>query len=108
MTSRDTSSSDADREHRVIRFRSGRPGRRLPATGPAPVADLAKYQRSREEPDDYRHRMMVNAAALLFVMVLIGAALWLAETMADMRRNQDCVLSGRSGCTPVEFTRDRW
>jgi hypothetical protein len=25
-----------------------------------------------------------------------------------MRKNQDCVLSGRRGCTPVEVTKDRW
>ena len=36
----------------------------------------------------------------------IGVALWLANTMADMRRNQDCVLSGRRGCTPVEYDRN--
>ena len=28
--------------------------------------------------------------------------------MATMRKNQDCVLSGRRGCTPVEVTKDRW
>lgn len=108
MTGRDSSSSDSDGEHRVIRFRRGRPGARLPRGGPAPVEDLAKYQRGREAPDDYRHRMIVNAVAFLFVVVLIGGALWLADTMADMRRNQDCVLSGRRGCTPVEVTKDRW
>ena len=36
-----------------------------------------------------------------------GVAIWLADTMADMRRNQDCVLSGRRGCTPVEYERVR-
>jgi len=25
-----------------------------------------------------------------------------------MRKNQDCVLSGRRGCTPVEVTKGRW
>jgi hypothetical protein len=25
-----------------------------------------------------------------------------------MRKNQDCVLSGRRGCTPVEVQHDRW
>lgn len=89
-------------------FRRGRPVARQPAAGPAPVEDLAKYQHNHEAPDEYRHRMIVNAAAFMFVIILIGAALWLADTMADMRRNQDCVLSGRRGCTPVEVTKDRW
>jgi len=86
-------------EQRVLRFRR-RPAD-APLEGP-PVADLAKYERG-EDADDYRHRMVVNAAAFLFVLGLIGAGLWLADTMAQMRRNQDCVLSGRRGCTPVEF-----
>jgi len=25
-----------------------------------------------------------------------------------MRKDQDCVLSGRRGCTPVEVSKDRW
>jgi len=50
----------------------------------------------------------VNAAVFVLVIGLIGAALWLADTMAAMRKNQDCVLSGRRGCTPVEVSKDRW
>jgi len=96
-----------DGEHRVISFRRGPPGSRLAAREPAPVEDLTKYTQGRETPEDYRHRMIVNAAAFLFVLALIGAAVWLADTMAEMRRNQDCVLSGRRGCAPVEVGRDR-
>lgn len=69
--------------------------------------DLSQYERS-EEPDDYRHRMWTNAAALIVVALLVGAGLWIADTMATMRKNQDCVLSGRRGCTPVEVKHDRW
>jgi len=87
----------------VLRFRRGRAG--VPA--PSPIADLAKYERS-EDSDDYRHRMIVNAAAFVFVLALIGAGLWLAETMAQMRKDQDCVLSGQRGCTPVEYNKVRW
>ena len=71
------------------------------------VDDLTKYERG-ENPDDYRHRMVVNVVAFVFVIGLIAAGLWLADTMAAMRKNQDCVLSGRRGCTPVEVTKDRW
>lgn len=97
-----------DGEHRVIGFRRGRPVAGAPPKEPGPVADLARYAQNREAPEDYRHRMIVNSAAFLFVVALIGAAVWLADTMADMRRNQDCVLSGRRGCTPVEVDKDRW
>lgn len=69
--------------------------------------DLAKFE-SAGEPDDYRHRMLVNVAAGIFVVVLIGSGLWLANTMADIRKNQDCALSGRRNCAPIEVPRDRW
>jgi hypothetical protein len=69
--------------------------------------DLSRYEHS-DEPDDYRHRMLMNAAAFVVVALLIGAGLWIANTMAAMRKNQDCVLSGRRGCTPVEVRHDRW
>jgi hypothetical protein len=97
--------SSSDRERRVLPFRRGRAGAYQPV--PPPHDDLAKYERGGE-PDDYRHRMMVNAAAFLFVIVLIGAGLWLADTMAQLRRNQDCVLSGRRNCMPVAVDRDHF
>lgn len=82
-------------EHRVVPFP------RKPATRPK-RDELAKYTDPPESAEDYRQRMWVNAAVFLVVLALIGAALWLADTMATMRRNQDCVLSGRSGCTHVD------
>ena len=87
--------------HRVLPFRHRRSEELI---GPD---DLSQYERS-EEPDDYRHRMWVNLAALIVVALLIGAGLWIANTMAAMQKNQDCVLSGRRGCTPVEAQHDRW
>jgi hypothetical protein len=95
--------SPSGNEARVVDFRRRTP--RLQA--PPPVEDLTKYQRS-EAPDDYRHRMIVNACAFVFVIALIGAGIWLADSMARMRKDQDCVLSGRRGCMPVEVTKQRW
>jgi hypothetical protein len=69
---------------------------------PPPVADLGKYERGPDEPGEYRHRMMVNGLALLATVVLIAIGLWIAGVMAQMRKNTDCVLIGRTGCTPVE------
>ena len=68
---------------------------------PSPVEDLAKYEQPQGE-DDYRHRMIVNGLALVATVTLIVIGIWIANTMAQMRKNQDCVLSGRRGCTPVE------
>jgi hypothetical protein len=101
----DRDSTPSQNERRVVSFRRDKVRARLPTL--SPVENLAKYERS-EGPDDYRHRMIVNVAVFVFVIGLIGAGLWLADTMATMRKNQDCVLSGRRGCTPVEVTKDRW
>jgi hypothetical protein len=86
---------------RIIPFRPRRPAPQPEAPPPSgPVEDLSQYERSGEE-DDYRHRMLMNGAALLVVLVLAVVGIWIANTMAEMRKNQDCVLSGRRGCTPV-------
>lgn len=74
------------------------------SAGPKPDAaddDLAKFARD-DTPDDYRHRMIVNVAAFGFVVLLVAGGLWLADTMASMRKTQDCVLSGRRNCAPIE------
>jgi hypothetical protein len=68
---------------------------------PSPVEDLSKYERSPDEPDDYRHRMMVNGLAFVATILLIVAGIWIADVMAQMRKDRDCVLTGRTGCTPV-------
>ena len=99
----------SDAKGRIIPFRPrgafGKPGV-SPQQGP--VDDLAHYERSSEQ-DDYRHRMMMNGAALLVVLVLAGVGIWIADSMAEMRKNQDCVLSGRRGCTPVNIApAPRW
>ena len=52
--------------------------------------------------------MFVNAAAFLFVLALIGAGLWLADSMAELRRNQDCVLAGHRNCLPIEASKQRY
>lgn len=94
------SSTSDDRVISLRTRRRYRPGR----TSPAPVdpsADLDKYVQS-SEPDDFRHRMIVNAVAFLFVGGLVLAGFWLADTITTMRKTQDCVLTGKRGCSPVE------
>ncbi len=99
--------SSSGGEHRVLSFRRGPAGARRPTPAPPPVDDLAKFARG-DDNDDYRHRMIVNVAAFLFVMALIAAGLWLADTLAELRRNQDCVMSGRRNCAPIEVNKDRF
>ena len=46
--------------------------------------------------------MLMNALAFAVTIVLIVVGIWIADVMAHMRKDQDCVLTGRSGCTPVD------
>ena len=87
---------------RVLPFQR-RERARPPAPEPrdeSPVANLEKYAQDNA-PDDYRQRMINKGLALLACILLVAAGIWVANTMAEMRRNQDCVLSGRRNCTPI-------
>jgi hypothetical protein len=89
-------------EGRVLPFR--RRGALFVRHVPPPVSDLKEYERKPDEPDDYRHRMIMNGLAFAATIVLIVAGIWIADVMAHMRKNQDCVLTGRPGCTHVDVT----
>jgi len=91
-----------DSEHRVIRFPGSahvRPHARPQTT--QPIDDLRKFEQTTEA-DDYRHRMKTNLAVGIIALFLIFSGLWLADSLTKMRKDQDCVLSGRRGCTPVD------
>jgi len=70
-----------------------------------PVDHLAPYEQDREEDENvnYPHRMLMNVIAVAVVTMLIGTGVWLADTIADMERDQDCVLQGRQNCAPIEL-----
>ncbi len=89
----------AQDEHRVLKFRPRTsvhpPGRRGESLGKLgkqaqPEDDLARYERDRDEPDDFRHRMLANVVGI-----------WLAMSIADLRKTQDCVLMGRRDCAHI-------
>jgi len=67
---------------------------------PEPL-DLSRYEQPRPEPDDFRHRMLANIAALAFTVALTAIGIWLAVNIADLRRTQDCVLMGRRDCAKI-------
>ena len=105
MTSNEPSSNDSN--GRILRFRHRRSYALREPAKLGPVKGLGKYERA-DGADDYKHRMLINAAAFVFVAALIGAGIWLANSIASMRKTQDCVLSGRRNCAPIEVNRDRW
>ena len=98
----------ADDEHRVLEFRArisaelhnrDEPG--APEGGSKDPNDLSRYEQKQDEPDDFRHRMVANLAALAFTVALTAAGIWLAMSIADLRNTQDCVLMGRRDCAHI-------
>ena len=100
-------SNAPDDDRRVIPFRPRGADRgdhwshRAPETTPPTVKGFARYE-GGEHDDGYRHRMMVNLAALVFTIALAGAGVWLAIQIGDLRQKQDCFLSGRRNCAPID------
>ena len=74
-----------------------------PSGGQTPASGLESYERPKGLEDDYRHRMIVNAGALAVCVLLGAAGIWVAISIADLRRNQDCVLAGRKNCAELSI-----
>jgi len=99
----------SDDEHVVLKFRprtsAQPPGKReepiRPVRPPSVANDLSRYERPREEPDDFRQRMLANIAAFAFTVALTAIGIWLAMSIADLRKTQDCVLMGRRDCAKI-------
>jgi hypothetical protein len=99
---------------RILRFRSRTPagsgvphlpqGGILSSPGRSPVEGIGKYERPGADIDDYRHRMTMNALAFAVLLLLIAGGLWLAIKIAELRRDQDCVLTGRRNCAQISIT----
>ena len=101
-----------EEEHRVLQFRPRNPAL-TPSWRKDPSAqarqeeareepnDLSRYERPRDEPDDFHHRMLANIAAFAFTVALTAIGIWLAMSIADLRRTQDCVLMGRRDCVRI-------
>jgi hypothetical protein len=100
--------NDAREPGRILSFQSRRrAGAQAPhgaataAPETEPVDDLSAFE-EEDRNIDYRHRMVMNAIAVAIVTLLVGAGVWIADTIADMQKAQDCALQGRQNCAPIE------
>jgi hypothetical protein len=90
----------------VILFRPRQAGSRQcakvqPASG---AVGLPKPRSAREDDDDHRRRRLIHALGLAYCLILAVAGVWLANEFTEMKRIQDCVLSGRSRCISIHVT----
>jgi hypothetical protein len=108
-------SSHAAAFGQVLPFR--RPGQLpLPVlpTDFEPADDLARYEQAQDqdlqdqdlqdldEVINYRQRTLMNVIAMVVITFLVGTGVWLADTIGDMERDQDCMMQGRVNCAPLE------
>jgi hypothetical protein len=97
----------SDHEGQILPFR--RRGSLLARNAPRPplVPDLKKFEQTPEHPDDFKHRMLMNALGLVVTVLLIVGGVWIADVMAHMRKDQDCVLMGRQNCANINIPMQR-
>ena len=97
-------------EHRVLKFRprtmarpptSRQSEQGLKEDETAKANDFSRYEQPQDDPDDFRHRMLANLAAFAFTVALTAVGIWLAMSIADLRKTQDCVLMGRRDCARI-------
>jgi hypothetical protein len=101
----------SEEEHRVLKFRPrtlahppgrrGDPGGQTEQDAKGEPNDLSRYERDRDQPDDFRQRMLANVAAFAFTVALTAIGIWLAMSIADLRKTQDCVLMGQRDCARI-------
>jgi hypothetical protein len=98
---------DAETFGQVLRLEPRRP-HKFPLNAPVidsaddDVDEFARFEQEQDEPINYRQRMMMNVIALAIVALLVGLGVWIADTIADLQREQDCLMQGRSNCAPIE------
>ena len=106
----------SNEEHRVLKFRPrtlahppgqrGEPDRPVQREDGSPRPEnLPRLERDRDQPDEFRHRMLANLAAFAFTVALTAIGIWLAMSIADLRKTQDCVLMGRRDCAQISTPR---
>jgi hypothetical protein len=64
-------------------------------------AKARRAARPKLDPDEERRRTRSNIAALIFAAILIGLGWLLVQKLGATGRIQDCLMSGRTNCAPI-------
>ncbi len=62
----------------------------------------ARRAYTRADPDEERRRSRTNIAALVLAAVLVGVGWFLVHELGQSSRMQDCIMSGRTNCAPID------
>jgi hypothetical protein len=61
----------------------------------------------RPDPEEDRRRIRSNVAALVLAALLVGVGWFLVHQLGKSARLQDCLMSGRTNCAPIEVPANR-
>jgi hypothetical protein len=53
-------------------------------------------------PEEDDRRLTASLAGLAIALLLLVAGLFLAHKLSDMAKLQDCFMSGRTNCVPID------
>jgi ferric-dicitrate binding protein FerR (iron transport regulator) len=56
----------------------------------------------KPDPEEDRRRARTNVAALILAAILVLVGWFLVRQLGQSARMQDCIMSGRSNCAPIE------
>ena len=61
--------------------------------------------KKRESKNEQEGRVTSSLAGLAFVLVLVIVGLFLVRVLKKQSELEDCLMSGRTNCAPIESTR---
>lgn len=102
-------------ELKIVASRSepGPPPRRKPSlpleAGDAFAIDMKREERAAHEvevrKDEDRRRLKANLIAAVWIILIVGGAVWLIEAARDNARVQECFARGHKNCVKIEQSR---
>lgn len=55
--------------------------------------------------NDDRRRNLINLSVLVFLIGLVAGCVWLIHVLSENAKLEDCLMSGRTNCNPIDVSR---
>ena len=65
------------------------------------AAEIKRMNQPKPDPEEEKRRTRSNVAALVFAALLVGLGWLLVKTLGENSKREDCLLSGRTNCSPI-------